>query len=188
MEEIKYNITNHAYERYAERMARKESATDVRIYIADHKDDIAERINKLINYGELIFEGKIKNYPSSQVYYKDKWVVIVDPKTKNVVTLYKIDLGDNEVNDLFVNKTLKRIKEKQEELELAVKQAEANKAEYRSIIDTNNADINYYRKIAKSLEEVNESYNGLIKGVNIEIEKKEKDVADTVELLISGRC
>lgn len=184
---IKYNITSHALERYAERMAGKLNTTDMRIYIMDYRDDIIERINKLINYGELIFEGKIKDHTLNQYYYKDKWVVIVDPKTKNVITLYKIDLGDDEVNDLFTNKMLEKIKEKQEELKDIAEKSVSSQVEYQEIIDTNNADIAYYRKMIKQLEEVNSSYMTLIKNTNIEVDKKKKEIADIVETLISGR-
>lgn len=186
-EMIKYNITNHALERYAERMAGKAEITDVRIYINEHKDDINERINKLINYGEMIFEGKIKDHNSSQIYYKDKWVVIVDPKNKNVVTLYKIDLGDEEVNELFVNKMLEKIKREKDNLHNIKEETENKIAEYKQVIEDNDHEIKYSKKLIKSLEEINEGYNILIKNANLDIDKQNKKVVDLIETLIARK-
>lgn len=187
MEEIKYNITNHALERYAERMAGKKDPTDMRIYIKEHKSDIENRINKLINYGELIFEGKIKEYNSNQVFYKDRWVVIIDPKNKNVVTLYKIDLGDEEVNELFANKILEKIKQAQAALIPIKEEADRKIEEYRQVIDDNNHEIEYSKRMIRSLEETNSSYNILIKNANLEVDKQIKQISDLVETLIARK-
>ena len=187
MEEKKYNITNHALERYAERMAGKVEATNMRIYVSDHKNDISDRIHKLINYGELIFEGKIRDYSNSQVYYKDHWVIIVDPKNNNVVTLYKIDLGDDEVNDLFANKTLAKIEAEQNVLNTIKDNVEEQKKEWQSIIDNNDENIAYHKKMIKSLEQVNESYRTLMKNATTDIFAQNKKITDLVELLIAGR-
>lgn len=187
LEEVKYNITNHAMERYAERIAGKTDATNIRIYINEHRESINERINKLINYGELIFEGKIRDYSSSKVYYKDHWVIIVDPKNNNVVTLYKIDLGDEEVNDLFVKKTLEKIKAEQKFL-IKVEEDTTNQIkEYKQVIDDNINEIEYSRKVIKSLEEVNESYKTLIKNANLNVEKQKKKITDLVDVLIARK-
>ena len=187
MEEIKYNITNHALERYAERMAGKKDSTDMRIYIKEHRNDIEERINKLINYGELIFEGKIKEYNSNQVYYKDRWVVIAAPKDRNVVTLYKIDLGDEEVNELFVNKILAKIKKEQENLIPIKEETDRKVQENRQVINDNNYEIEYSRRVIKSLEESNDAYNILIKNANLDVDKQSKKITDLVETLIARK-
>lgn len=187
MEEIRYNITNHAVERYAERMAGKSDITNMRIYINEHKDDINERINKLINYGECIFEGKIRDYPLNRVYYKDRWVILVDPKTKNVITLYKIDLGDEEVNELFANKLLNKIKQEQEVLCTVKEEADKQISEYKKVIDDNNHEIEYSKRLIKSLEETNEGYNILIKNANLNVEKQNKKITDLVETLIARK-
>lgn len=187
MEEIRYNITNHAVERYAERMAGKSDITNMRIYINEHRSDINERINKLINYGELIFEGKIRDYPLNQVYYKDRWVVLVDPKTKNVITLYKIDLGDEEVNELFTNKILNKIKEEQSVLCSVKEEVDKEVSELRDVIADNINEIEYSKRVIKSLEETNEGYSILIKNANLKVEKQNKKVTDLVETLIARK-
>lgn len=187
MEEVKYNITNHAMERYAERIAGKTEITNMRIYITDHKDDICDRIHKLINYGELIYEGKIKDYPVSKVFYKDRWVVIVDPKNNNVVTLYKVDLADDEVSDLFTYKILEKIKAEQQSLITIEEEVNAANQEYRECISRNNSEIAYFKKMIKTYEEQNDGYNLLIRSSNAKIDEKNKNITNLVETLISGR-
>lgn len=187
IEFIKYNITTHAQERFVERMMNKDNYTDIRRHIEKHACDIEERINKLINYGQLIFEGKIGKYNLCKYFYKDYWVVAVDPKTKNVITLYKINLGDDEVNDLFVNKMLARIKNEQDKLKDIEETAKNTVSSLRESIEDTNNEIAYYRKMIKSLEEVNDSYNILIKNANLEVEKQNKEISNLVEILIAKK-
>ena len=184
---ITYNITNHAQERYAQRIVGKDNMTDIRTYINAHKNDIKKWINELIHYGTMIYEGKLRDYSLSQVFYKDFWVIIVDPKQRNVVTLYKIDLGDNEVNELFVTKIMQKINDKQNYLEKTKESAEKNIIEYQKIIDDNNLDIKKWQSMIKSLQQVNQSYEILIKNSNLEIRKVESEISDLVDKLVARK-
>lgn len=92
---MEYKISNHAEERYASRIMEKETNGDIKVYVRQNKDKIAEDISKMITYGELIYEGLPRaNYGKRKVkvYLRDSWVVIVDALTDNVVTLYNVDL------------------------------------------------------------------------------------------------
>lgn len=187
MEEKKYNITNHAYERYAERMANKEQKTDMRIYIANHKDDINDRIHKLIHFGELIYEGKVGDHAKSHVYYKDRWIIIVDENKNNVVTLYKVDLLDDEVSDLFANKVLIQIKQQQTNLYIEKVKVQQRINSFEQKIEENKTEIAYLKKLIKQYEEKNEAYTKMINTENIEVTKLEKNINQLVETLIRGR-
>lgn len=184
---IKYNITNHAMERYAERIMNKENPTDIRMFINEHRQDINDRINKLINYGNLIYEGKLREHPVNQYFYKDRWVNIVDPKTKNVITLYKIDLGDEEVTDLFITKTLQRINESKKMLNITINNISAKNKEYQDIINEAKSDIEYHKKMIKSLEENIECYEILMKNLNNEVLKAEDKLKDDIQMLIAKK-
>ena len=182
-----YNITNHAYERYAERMTGRDNPTDIRTYINLHKHDIEERINKLINYGKLIYEGKLRDYPVNKIYFNDSWVVVVDPKTRNVITLYKIDFGIESVNKLFIDEMLLKIESLNKEL-LDVKNnvCETNN-EITKTIQSNEDEIKYYKSMIKSLEITNESLNTVIKESNVKIKQKEKEMSDLIDLFVSRK-
>ena len=54
---INYTISNHSKQRYAERIMGKEDI-DVNRFITLNEDKIKTDINKLIQYGEMIYSGK----------------------------------------------------------------------------------------------------------------------------------
>lgn len=186
---ITYNITNHAYERYAQRMVGKDNPTDIRTYINNHKKDIQEWISKLINYGELLYEGRLnlKDNPINQIYFKDYWIIFVDPKNKNVITLYRIDFGDEEVNKLFVQKKLEQLDDMKKCLSRTKENVDKEIVEYQSIIDNNELDIKYYRSQIKSLKAINEGYEILIKNSNLEVNKVENEISKLVDSLVMRR-
>lgn len=183
----KYMITAHACERFAERMMNRDNATDIRAFINEHKADIEDRINKLICYGDLIYVGDIKGHSKNEYYYKDEWVVITDPKDRKVITLYKLDLGDDEVTSLFASKTLGRIKEEQAALQAITSNANEQKSAYQETIASNEREIAFYKQTIKHLEETNDGLKTLVKNVNTEVEKQNKKIEDLVTLLVQGR-
>lgn len=183
----KYNITNHAYERYAERMTGRDNPTDIRTYLNAHKQDVNDRINKLINYGNLIYEGKLRDYPINQIYFNDSWVIMVDPKNNNVITLYKIDFGIESVNELFIKEMLDKIQSLNEELqEVKVIVAKSNE-EILDTISNNTEEIKYHKSVIKSLEITNESLNNVVKESNVKIKLKEKEMSDLIDLFVSRK-
>ena len=184
---IKYNVTNHALERYAERIMKRDNVTDARIFINDHRNDIIDRIHKMINFGELIYEGELGKYKNNQFFYKDRWIVVVDPKQKNVVTLYRINLGDDEVYELFANKTLQRINDCKEEINNARNEVSNNINIYRNDIDLYKRKIEEYKSIIKGLEDRIIGLNSLIKSENLQIEEKEMKLKDNIEMLIARK-
>lgn len=184
---IKYNVTNHAMERYAERIMKRDNATDVRIFINDHRNDIIDRIHKMINFGELIYEGELGKYRNNQFFYKDRWIVVVDPKQKNVVTLYRIDLGDDEVSELFANKTLQRINDCKAEINNVKNEVLDNINAYRNDIDLCKSKIEEYKNVIKGLEDKISGLNSLIKSENLQVEEKTIKLKDNVEMLIARK-
>lgn len=187
MDFVKYNITNHAMERYAERIMGKDDAMDVRLYVKENRDKIVERINKLINYGLLFYEGIIGNHSINQFFIKDRWVVVVDPKNNNVITLYKINLLDDEVTDLFITKTLQRINEDKKEIEETQNTIYEITQKYDEEIEKSQKEIAYYENLIGSIKENIESYNTLKNNLSLDILKVKKKLQDDVEVLVQKR-
>lgn len=106
-------ITKHAEERYTERLMDYTDKQDISSYIAQNKELIAERISKMVEYGDQIYEGKIRDGNYVKIIMKDNWVVVLDRKGDKVITLYKICLirDDDEFNKLFVSKMKDHINE-----------------------------------------------------------------------------
>lgn len=185
--QILYSVSKHAKERYAERIADKEKIVDRDKYIRDHDKDIVDRINKLIHYGNLIYEGFVESYGRQQVYLKDLWVVIADPSKKNVVTLYKIDLGDDEVSKLYIEKCLERINAARVATVEATLERDKEIIDWQNIIDKKTADIKHYKAQIKQLEADVTAFEELIKNTNQQVNAATYQVQVEVERMIGKR-
>lgn len=188
---IAYNISKHASERYAERIMDKEGL-GINAFVTLYKEKIDTDINKLINYGQLIYSGKQSQKDGKgnviDVYLKDCWVVLVDSRAKNVVTLYKIDLGfDEEFNKLYVSKMMEKLNTYKESLERTKTQVGIETITYREMIADAEAQIKEYRTMIKNLEELCVGYKTIVDNNNVKVAQANKDVADVVNTLIGKR-
>ena len=116
---MELKITEHAKQRYAERIMDKNNKNEIAVFIANNTAKISEDISKMIEYGQLIYQGVSNHEFNKQpvkIYLKDTWVIIVDEKQNKVITLYSIDLGvGKEFNELYINKLLNKLTEAQNE-------------------------------------------------------------------------
>ena len=188
---ITYNISKHASERYAERIMDKEGL-GINAFVTLYQEKINTDINKLINYGQLIYSGKQSQKEGKgnviDVYLKDCWVVLVDKQSKNVVTLYKIDLGfDEDFNKLYVSKMLEKLNTYKEVLENTKQQVQTESNTYREMITDAETQIKEYRTMIKNLEELCVGYRTIVDNNNVKVAQANKDVADVVNTLIGKR-
>ncbi len=189
---ITYNISAHAKQRYAERIMGKENEIDVNRFITLNEEKIKTDIHKLIHYGELIYTGKQSQKDGKgnviDVYLKDCWVVLVDSRAKNVVTLYKIDLGlDEEFNKAYVSKMLEKLNSYKEVLENTKQQVQAESNMYREMIVDAETQIKEFRAMIKNLEELSVGYKTIVDNNNVKVAQANKDVADVVNTMIGKR-
>ena len=188
---IEYNISAHAKQRYAERIMGKEDI-DVNRFVTLNEDKIKTDINKLIQYGDLIFTGKQthKDGKSSMVdvYLKDCWIVLADSRIKNVITLYKIDLGlDDDFNKAYISKMMEKLNASKENLESVQKEVQVESDTYRKMIDDAEIQIKEYRGMIKNLEELCAAYKTVIDNNNVKVIQANKDVADVLNTLINKK-
>lgn len=189
---VVYTISNHAKQRYAERIMCKEDNIDVNRFITLNDEKIKTDINKLIHYGELIYTGRQANKDGKgnivDVYLKDCWVVLADNKAKNVITLYKIDLGlDDEFNKAYVSKMMEKLNIHKEVLESVQQQVQVESQAYREMIDDAEAQIKEYKTMIKNLEELCAGYKAIIDNNSVKVSQANKDVADIVNTLVGKR-
>lgn len=189
---IQYNISAHAKQRYAERIMGKENDIDVNRFVVLNEEKIKTDINKLIYYGELIYTGKQSQKDSKSsvvdVYLKDCWVVLADNKAKNVITLYKIDLGlDDEFNMAYISKMIEKLNLYKAILENTKQQIENESNTYRKIIDDAESQIKEYRTMIKNLEELCVGYKTIIDNNHVKLAQANKDVTDIVNTLVGKR-
>lgn len=189
---IKHTISKHAMQRYAERIMGKEDDVDVNRFVSLNEEKIQTDINKLINYGELIYTGKQTQKDGKSntidVYLKDCWIVLIDNRSKNVITLYKIDLRlDEEFNKVYVSKMLEKLNTYKEVLENTKQQVQVESNTYREMISDAEIQIKEYRTMIKNLEELCVGYKTIIDNNNVKIAQANKDVADVVNTMIGRK-
>lgn len=181
-------ITEHAKQRYAERIMEKVNKSDVAIFIANNEQKITDDISKMIEYGQFIYQGVSAyefNKQPVRIYLNGTWVIILDGKDDRVITLYSIDLGvGKEFNELYINKLLEKLDTAKNDFNNQNEELNARQAEYESIIQDNEKTITEYRQIANSLEKQNTMYKDLIKELETSRSIIEKDIKDIIATLI----
>lgn len=189
---VKYNISKHASERYAERVMGKDSDIDVARFITLNEEKIQTDINKLIHYGELIYTGKQSQKDGKgnviDVYLKDCWIILVDNKVKNVITLFKIDLGlDDEFNKSYVYKMMEKLNANKEVLKSVQQQVQEESNTYRNMIDEAEIQIKEYRTMIKNLEELCVAYKTVIENNHVKVAQANRDVVDVLNTMIGKK-
>lgn len=189
---ITYTVSKHAKERYTERIMEKATANEINTFLVQNEDKIIGDINKMIQYGELIYIGKQvqkdgRSY-NVEVFLNGLWVVITDVKSKNVITLYKIDLGvDEEFNLEYVNRMMDKFNTAKENLEFVTAEVNHENDSYRTMIEQNTNMINEYKGYIKNLEELNVGYKTILANNSVKIKRAETEMTDILNKLIGKK-
>ena len=187
---IEYTILAHCKTRYAERIMGKEGV-DVNRFVVLNEDKIKTDINKMIEYGTLIYQGAQSQKNGKKVidvYLQNCWVIFVDGKDKEVITLYKIDLGlGDEFNKIYVSKMLEKINANKKVLESIQQQVQEESDAYKVLINDAETQIKEYKTMIKNLEELCEGYKLIINNNNVKVAQANKDVADVVNTLVNKK-
>ena len=193
--ETTYTVSKHAKERYAERIMDKSTTNEIQTFIVQNEDKIINDINKMIQYGVMIYEGKQtqkrKTYDidvNVEVFLNGLWVVITDVQAKNVITLYKIDLGvDDEFNHEYVNRMMEKFNVAKENLEAVNLEVQQENDSYKTLIAQNTNQINEYKSFIKNLEELNSGYKTIIDNNAVKIKMAGTEVTDVLNKLIGKK-
>ena len=189
---ITYTVSKHAKERYTERIMEKATANEINTFLVQNEDKIIGDINKMIQYGELIYIGKQvqkdgRSY-NVEVFLNGLWVVITDVKIKNVITLYKIDLGvDEEFNLEYVDRMMQKFNDAKENLECVTAEVNHENDSYRTMIEQNTNMINEYKGYIKNLEELNVGYKTILANNSVKIKRAETEMTDILNKLIGKK-
>lgn len=186
---MEYIITDHAKERYAERIADKEGNCDIKQYVACNNDKIVSDINKMMEYSELIAQGKFgKKYEAVRLFVCGLWAVLVDPEQPRIITLYKIDLGvGDEFNKEYMSKSLDKIKDAKADYEKTIEGTKEEVKGLEDYIEANNETIAELKATIKSLEKLNGDLGETIKDINAKNKAAEINMCRCVESLITKR-
>lgn len=185
-----YTLTNHARERYVERIMDKENKMDVQAFINQHEDKIYEDIEQMIEYGEVIYEGqqvRSKDTRPCKYYLRNDWIVVVNPQDKKVVTLFKIDLGaGEEMNKLYISTMLGKLSDAKAKVAENLEILNTLKDSYETAIQENNELIIDYKRKIKSLEDQNNSLSSLLQEEKVNISIAQEKMREIIATLTAG--
>lgn len=190
--EIIYTISRHAQTRYAQRILNKEDNNEVQKFIVENEDKIITDINKMIHYGDLIYSGKQTQKDGKtnviDVFLKDCWIVLIDSKSHNVITLYRIDLGcGDDFNQQYIIKMIAKLNESKDALETAKNQVETESNMYKEMVSDAQDQINEYKSMIKNLEGLCSAYQEIIDNNIVKVSQANKCVAEVVNTLIGRK-
>lgn len=186
-------ITRHAQERYAERIMKRDEKSDVAVYVAQHQSKIEEDINKMLEFGELIYSGILRDRTDEalrdkkevRVYLCGTWVLLTDKTNQKVITLYKIDfhLGED-FNKQYVSLKMNSINEARTHLEAASKEYDEYKQQYKDIISTCEGKIAEYKNAISKLTNQKNAYQQLIENGDISVKEATDHLRERVIELV----
>lgn len=187
-----FNISLHCQQRYAERIMDKNTTYDVNRFIVEHEEKIKTDINKMIEFGNIIYTGRQSQKTGKgnvvDVYLKDLWVILVDKKDKKVITLYKIDLGlDDDFNKAYVSKMIDKLNQSKENLEAAQRQVQEESDMYKKMIEESESQIREYKSMINNLEELCSGYQTIIDNNQVKVTQVKMEVTDIMNTLIGKK-
>lgn len=157
-------LTQHIKERYAERMAGRDTKIDIKIYVAQNEEKIERDIEKLIEHSEIIFQGvTTPGKDPVTVRLSGTWLLISDISDRRGITLYKIELGlDEEFNKKYVEGCLERLKADVQKLEEQREKIKDEVEGYKLATKENDATIAEYEAAIRRLKKANALYGEMI--------------------------
>lgn len=180
-------ISKHAKERYAERVMDRDNPTDVAVFIRDHEDKIQQDIEKMIEYGTLLYEGRSFKDPNRNVAVtlNGSWVVIWDTTEFTIITLYCVDLGvGDEVNKSFITNAVSQIEQAKRTCATVAEQTSKDRQTYQELIDGAETTLSQYRKLVKELESYINGCRQMIASISVDDKIAEENLREKVEILI----
>lgn len=183
-------LTKHVKERYAERIAGRDTTIDINTYVAQNEDKIKSGVSKLIEHSEVFFKGVAT--PGKQpvtMRVSGTWVIVMDEDDEVVVALYKDDFGldDEELNKRYVSKCLEKLREHLAELEALKAKIKEEIEGYSAAIEENVKTIAEYESAIKKLNNLNKAYRDVIVNREAECRKLEDKIRQDLARLTSKR-
>jgi len=174
------NISNHCYQRYHERV-RKQTGP----FVDSLKEKYTKELETLYSHCTKIYSGVIGHSSKPVDVYVNNhgWVLITNDKEKLMITLYKIGLGigDDELDQAYISKSLVRISELQEVVLKKALSVDEDKKSYKEKIEANEALIKEYTGVINNLKNANDDYRDLIKNLDASYYSDQIRLRDAIE-------
>lgn len=184
-------ISKHCAERFAERIMGRDEKLSINTYIAQNENKINERINKMYEYGEKIYEGKTKEDNNFvHIFFSNPWVLLTDRKEEIAITLFKIEAvnadtpEDEELNRLFVESRIKKIHILKDEMDRLKSEQEEETKEFRQEIEENKESIKQLEDTILALRKRNEGLQQSIEYGGARYSDLEEKYRHTIEEMV----
>lgn len=184
------SVTNHAAMRYSERIADKESLSDINAYIGRNREKIDNDINTMLNHSDFLYHGRVggKDKGIVDVYLSGTWILLLDSTKSKVITLYKVDFNVGEdFNKQFIQKILERMEMHKKELNEVKKEVAEQRENYLQIIKDNKSQIAEYKDAIRKLENLNSDYQDIVDMMDAKCTATEIAIRHDVEDLVMKR-
>lgn len=187
-------ISKHCAERFAERIMGRDEKLSINTYIAQNESKINERINKMYEYGEKIYEGKTKEDGSFvHIFFNNPWVLLTDRKEEVAITLYKVEVvsadtdEDEELNKLFVDSRIKKLRAIKDDIEKYNAAQEEETKEFREEIEENKDEIKALEDRIMALKKRNEGLQQSIDYGGARASELQEKLRHTIEEMVGAK-
>ena len=186
-----YTVSNHAKERYAERCKDRDSRLEITTYVAEHSQRIEEEINQMLRYGKRVYTGRTeggKDRVPKEVYVNGLWILLANAETRNVITLYRVDLGCGpDLDKLYVERMVQRLEEAKGHLDETRRKVEEQNRAYQAILQEGEGQIQEYQERIRLLKEMCEGYQAVMRSSRAGLARAADDVEAIVNTLIGKK-
>ncbi len=147
------NITNHAKERYVERIKDIKTKNEIKQYIAQNEDIINEHIMRLYKHSDNVFTGQIGGDKTTKSFHLNgDTCLVMDGDC--IRTIYKINFAFPEKTRLMVIEGLKHeIIKLQESIAEESKSVEVKRQEYDGKIIQSKREIDNLKEKIEIMED-----------------------------------
>ena len=182
---MELQISQHAKERYAERIMDKTDKTEMAAFINTHEEKIFNDISKMIEFGSKIYEGATTNQQSKAkyivVYLNGTWVVLIDPKTNTVITLYTVDLMvGKDFNDMYMDLIKDKINSLKDSINQTVDSLNKSNNDIKTSIVEEEEEVKNLRKELNRLQDRIEVQRQMIESNNLAIAAEKEKMKDFI--------
>lgn len=126
------NVTNHALERYAERI-KDFSGEDIKKAVFTNKPQYTEDLNKMFDNSKYFYTGKFNKNNTTNFHMADNFILVTDTNNSKIITLYRADFGfGRKVDKVILGNLLEELEEADKELEVAKSKTEERKGSLES--------------------------------------------------------
>jgi len=186
------NVTEHARQRYVERIKGLEARNDIARWSVQNQEKIDGDLRKMLEYGEEIYFGETiagKNErKNTHVMLCGSWILLVSADNA-LVTLFKKDFGfeDEAFNKAYVERVLEEIKQLNEKIAEAGAKRQGQREGLQSDIAETEAQVDDLKRRIKVLEQENEARKGLLLTVDTDVREAQNELKDFVSKIVGTR-